>query len=115
MKAIDLIALFLGEDNQRSGATKHGNTWDEKLHTWMAKHREAHLRDAATKQFDCAVDSARQFGCPDLKEVFTADEKKRCRLDGGADVDGTLRLPNVEVAPAADAGHFLREKHLAEY
>ena len=42
-------------------------------------------------------------------------KKKRCCLDGGAEVNGTLRLPNVEVAPAADAGHVLREKHLAEY
>ena len=48
-------------------------------------------------------------------EVFTADEKKRCLLDGGADDDGTLRLPNVEVVPAADAGHVLREKRQAEH
>jgi len=114
-KAIDLIALFLGDDDQASGATEHGDDRGDKLQTWMATHRAAHLRDAATKQFDCAVESARQFGCQDLKVVFTADEKKRCRLDGGADDDGTLRLPNVEIAPAADAGHVLREKHVAEH
>ena len=61
------------------------------------------------------MESARQFGCPDLKEVFTADEQKRCRLDGGADDDGTLRVPNVEIVPAADAGHVLRGKHVAEH
>ena len=79
---------------------------------WMDAHRQACLRDAATKQYDSAVESARQFGCPDLKEVFTAEEKKRCRLDGGADEDGTLRLPNVEIVPAADAAHVLRETNL---
>jgi hypothetical protein len=114
-KAIDLIEMFLGDDNQKSGAAEHGVDRDEKLQRWMAAHSEAHLRDAATKQFDCAVESARQFGCQELKEVFTADEKKRCRLDGGADDDGTLRLPNVEVVPAADAGHVLREKRQAEH
>ena len=63
----------------------------------MARHRDAHLRDAATKQFDSAVESGRPLGCTDLKEVFATDEKKRCRLDGGVDDDGTPRLPNVEV------------------
>ena len=76
-KAIDLIALFLGDDSLASGAAEHGVDRDGKLQMWMATHREAHLLDAATKQFDCAVESARQFGCSDLKEVFTADEKKR--------------------------------------
>ena len=114
VKAIDLIMLFVGEDCQGTGAAEHGDNRDEELQTWMAKHRADHLRDAATKQYDSAVESARQFGCPDLKEVFTAEEKKRCRLDGGADEDGTLRLPNVEVVPAADAAHVLREKRLAE-
>ena len=67
--------MFLGDDNQKSGAAEHGVDRDEKLQRWMAAHSEAHLRDAATKQFDCAVESARQFGCQELKEVFTADEK----------------------------------------
>ena len=114
VKAIDLIALFLGEDYQGSGAAEHAGDRDGELQTWMAQHRAEHLRDAATKQYDSAVESARQFGCPNLREVFTAEEKKRCRLDGGADEDGTLRLPNVEVVPAADAAHVLREKHAAE-
>ena len=114
-KAIALITLFLGDDNQASGAAEHGVDRDSKLQTWMATHRESHFRDAATKQFNCAVESARQFGRQELKEVFTTDEKKRCRLDGGADDNGTLRLPNVEVVPAADAGHVRREKHQAEH
>ena len=114
-KAIDLIASFLGDDSHASGAADHGVDRDGKLQMWMATHREAHLFDAATKHFYCAAESARQFGCRDLKEVFTADEKKRCRLDGGADEDGTLRLPNAEVVPAADAGHVLREKRQAEH
>ena len=46
---------------------------DRELLDWMARHRDAHLRDAATKQFDSAVESGRQFGCADLEEVFTAE------------------------------------------
>ena len=42
--------------------------------------------------------------------VFTEEEKKRCRLDGGEDEDGTLRLPNVDVVPAPEPAHVLREK-----
>ena len=98
-----------------TGATEPCDDRDRELLDWMARHRDAHLRDAATKQFDSAVESGRQLGCTDLKEVFTADEKKRCRLDGGADDDGTPRLPNVEVVPAPDPGHVLRERHAAEH
>ena len=81
----------------------------------MDRRRDAHLRDAVTKQFDSAVESGRQFGCTDLNEVFTADEKKRCRLDGEADDDGTQRLPNVEVVPAPEPGHVVRERYSAEH
>ena len=42
--------------------------------------------------------------------VFTAEEKKRCRLDGGEDQGGTPRLPNVDVVPAPEPAHVLREK-----
>ena len=114
-KAIDLVVLFLGKDDRATGPTEDSDDRNGELQDWMAKHRDAHLRDAATKQFDSAVESGRQFGCPDLKEVFTADEKKRCRLDGGADDDGTLRLPNVDVVPAPDPGHVLRERYAAEH
>ena len=76
----------------------------------MDAHRRASLQDAATKQYDSAVESAKQFGRPELPEVFTAEEKKRCRLDGGEDEDGTLRLPNVDVVPAPEPAHVLREK-----
>ena len=107
-KAIDLIQLFLGCSD--SGAAEHGPSKEEKLNAWMDAHRKACLGDAATKQFDSAVESARQFGCTELREVFTADEKKRCKLDGGEDEDGTLRLPNVEVVPAAEPAHVLRER-----
>ena len=79
----------MGEDDRATGATEHSDDRDGELQDWTARHRNAHLRDAATKQFDSAVESGRQFGCTDLKEVFTADEKKRCRLDGEADEDGT--------------------------
>ena len=77
---------------------------------WKNAHRKASLQDAATKQYDSAIESAKQFGCPDLPEVFTAEEKKRCRLDGGEDEGGTLRLPNVDVVPAPEPAHVLREK-----
>jgi hypothetical protein len=123
-KAIDIIQLFLGcrgagaaEHKRGSGAAEHVHEFgsaehltEETLMSWMSAHREACLRDAATKQYDSAVESAKQFGCPELQEVFTADEKKRCRLDGGEDEDGTQRLPNVDVVPAPEPAHVTREK-----
>ncbi len=42
--------------------------------TWMGAHRAACLEDAATKQYDSAVESARHFGCSELQDVFTAEE-----------------------------------------
>ena len=76
----------------------------------MNARREACFRDAATKQYDSAVESAKQFGCPELKWIFTAEEKTRCRLDGGEDEDGKQRLPNVDIVPPAEPAHVLREK-----
>ena len=37
-------------------------------------------------------------------------KKKRCRLDGGKDEGGTLRLPNVDVVPAPEPAHEMREE-----
>ena len=71
-KAIDLIELFLGSHG--SGAAEHEHPRGEALVTWMGAHRAACLEDAATKQYDSAVESARHFGCSDLQEVFTAEE-----------------------------------------
>ena len=76
----------------------------------MNAHREACLRDAATKQYDSAIESAKQFGCPELKEVFTAEDKQRSRLDGGLDEGGKQRFPNLEIVPSAEPAHVLREK-----
>ena len=67
-KAIDLIMLFCG-------VTEHANT-EERLESWMRGHRHACLSDACTKQYDSAVESARQLGYGDLKEVCTAEERK---------------------------------------
>ena len=36
--------------------------------------------------------------------------EKRCRLDGGEDEGGMLRLPNADVVPAPELAHVLREK-----
>jgi hypothetical protein len=114
-KAIDIIQLFLGCHG--TGAPEHRpaakHIAEKTLTAWMDAHRKACLRDAATKQYDSAVESAKQFGCTELQEVFTAEEKKRCRLDGGEDEGGTQRLPNVEVVPAPEPAHVLREKRQA--
>ena len=67
----------------------------------MDAHRKAALQDVRTKQYDSAVESAKQLGCSELSEVFTAEEKKRCRLNGGEDEGGTLRLPNVDVCASS--------------
>ena len=88
-KAIDIIQLFLG--CRRAGATEHGqdSRWadhghgsgaaehvaEEKLTAWMDAHRKALLQDAGTKQYDSAVESGKQFGCSELPEAFTAEEK----------------------------------------
>ena len=78
----------------------------------MKKHRAAVLEDACTKQYDCAVEAARQFGHGELKEVFTAAERKRSRLDGGFEEDGKQR-DDVEVVPASEPAHVLRERDRA--
>ena len=75
-KAIDIIQLFLG--CRGSGAAEH--VAEEKLTAWMDAHRRASLQDAATKQYDSAVESAKQFGCSELPEVFTAEEKNDADL-----------------------------------
>ena len=79
-KAIDIIQLFLGCHG--SGGADHGqgsgdagHIAEETLTAWMDAHRKACLRDAATKQYDSAVESAKQFGCSELQEVFTSEEK----------------------------------------
>ena len=41
---------------------------------------------------------------------YSQPKRKRCRLDGGEDEGGTLRLPNVDVVPAPEPAHVLREK-----
>ena len=85
-KAIDLIELFLGSHG--SGVAEHEHHREEALVTWMDAHRAACLEDAATKQYDSAGESARHFGCAELQEVFTAEEKTlqiRRRRRGGWD------------------------------
>ena len=114
-KAIDLVLLFLG--NEHAGgdadhAARNAGTGEEALGAWMQEHRAACLRDAATKQYDSAVESARRFGCGHLKEVFTEEERRRCRLDGGQEEDGTHR-EDVEVVPAPQPAHELRERDAA--
>ena len=47
---------------------------------------------------------------PDLKEVFTAEKKTRCRLDGSEDEDGKQRLPNVDIVQLAEPAHVMREE-----
>ena len=88
-KAIDIIHLFLGCRGS-AGAAEHGQDFseadhghgsgaaehvaEEKLTAWMDAHRRASLQDAATKQYDSVVESAKQCGCSELPEVFTAEE-----------------------------------------
>ena len=76
-KAIDIIHLFLGCREAGHGRGNGGaeNVAEERLRMWMDAHRKASLQDATTKQYDSAVESAKQFGCSELLEVFTAEEK----------------------------------------
>lgn len=109
-KAIDLLRLF--HDSSDSSAAEHGNSRAAALSSWMEAHRVACLRDTATKQYDSSVESARQFGCHELKEVFTAEERTRCRLDGGQEEDGSQR-DDVEVIATPEPAHVLRERDMA--
>ena len=83
IKAIDLITLFLGPPAEQHGSSSAPSATMQSLQSWMDSHREATLLDATTKQYDSAIEPALQMGCSDRKEPFTAEEKKRCRLDGG--------------------------------
>ena len=56
-----------------SGASEH--VAEEKLAAWMDAHRKPSLQDAGPKQYDNTVESARQFGCSELSEVFTGEKK----------------------------------------
>ena len=42
-KAIDLVMLFLGRDDQATGATEHSGDRDGELQDWMARHRKTAL------------------------------------------------------------------------
>ena len=76
----------------------------------MKRHRAAVLQDACTKQYDSAVEAARQFGHGELKGVFTAEERKRSRLDGGFEEDGRQR-DDVEIVAAPEPAHPSRERY----
>ena len=78
----------------------------------MRKHRDDCLLDASTKQYDSSIECGRQFGIPELKEVFTQQERLRCRLDGGCEEDGRQR-ELVEVVPDIEPAHLSREREAA--
>ena len=73
VKASVIIQLLLGCSG--SGDVQPGHSKEDILNVWMDALRRACLSDAATKQFASAVESARQFGCTEQREVFTAEEK----------------------------------------
>ena len=82
------------------------------LDQWMRKHRDDCLLDASTKQYDSSIECGRQFGIPELKEVFTQQERLRCRLDGGCEEDGRQR-ELVKVVPDIEPAHLWREREAA--
>ena len=81
--------MFLG--CRRAGAPEHGrdssqpdhghgsgaadHVVEETLTAWAGARRGAAFQDARAKRYDSAVESAKQFGCSDLPEVFAAEEK----------------------------------------
>ena len=111
-QAIDLIQAFAGGSagEEQGSASEHADA--DALRLWMKRHRAAVLQDACTKQYDSAVEAARQFGHGELKEVFTAEERKRSRLDGGFEEDGRQR-DDVEIVAAPEPAHVLRERDMA--
>ena len=111
-QAIDLILTFAGGSATKDQGSASEHATADMLRIWMKRHRAAVLEDACTKQYDSAVEVARQFGHGQLKEVFTAEERKRARLDGGFEEDGRQR-DEVEVVPAPEPAHVLRERDMA--
>ena len=111
-QAIDLIQAFAGGSagEEQGSASEHADA--DALRLWMKRHRAAVLQDACTKQYDSAVEAARQFGHGELKEVFTAEERKRSRLDGGFEEDGRQR-DDAEIVAAPEPAHVLRERDMA--
>ena len=112
MKAIDLWHLILDRCSQTPIDSNRDGASEPVLQQWARKHREECLRDATTKQYDSSTEGGRQLGIPGLQEVFTQNERTRCRLDGGCEEDGRQR-DLVAVVPtssgpsaARDAGSY---------
>ena len=117
-KAIDLWDLITLKccradgDSSNDGASEHSSLAGAVLDQWMRKHMDDCLLDATTKQYDSSIECGRQFGIPELKEVFTQQERLRCRLDGGCEEDGRQR-ELVEVVPVIEPAHLSREREAA--
>ena len=88
-KAIDLWHFITHRccgthsDGSNDDVTEQSSLASAVLDQWMRKHRDDCLLDTSTKQYDSSIERGRQFGIPELKEVFTKQERLRCRLDSG--------------------------------
>ena len=81
-KAIDFWDLITRRccgangDSSNDGASEHFSFAGAVIDQWMRKHRDECLLDASTKQYDSSIECGRQFGIPDLKEVFAGEDKQ---------------------------------------
>ena len=84
-KAIDFWHLITRRccgangDSSNDGASEHFSFAGAVLDQWMRKHRDECLLDASTKQYDSSIECGRQFGIPELKEVFAGLNKQPLR------------------------------------
>ena len=111
--AIDLTQLFLGSATQGAGASEHTGHGDAELQVWVAKHQREHLRGAATKQYDSAVRVGEATWMRRLARCIDRGREETVSARRGHGSRGTPRLPNVDVAPAADPVQAVRERNHA--
>ena len=81
---------------------------DGDLAAFMAHLRESVLKAASTIQYDAACLPAQQLGQAVPPEPFSRMQQVRSRLDGGTDIDGTVRAL-LQLTEDERQGHIQKE------
>lgn len=82
---------------------------DALISGWVQRMREEILKACTSLQYDSAVLSATQLGVDVRPEPFTTRQQRLSRMDGGVELDGSVR-ELVEVTGAEQPGHLLVEE-----
>ena len=86
---------------------------DAELKAFMASLRNAVILAASSIQYDSACLPAEQLNQTVLPEPFSRKQQARSRLDGGTEIDGSVR-DAIEVTESEQHGHVQIEAMLAE-